>query len=238
LAESLLKINNIDVFHGTFQILWDVSLSVNAGERVCLLGANASGKSSLLETISGLLHPTRGSIEFDGKDITHLSPSQVVELGISQIPEGGQVFQGMTVLQNLIIGSYNRRARAKKGEMLKMVYELLPMLKERKNQLAGTLSGGEQQMLAIGRGLMSSPKLLLLDEIFLGVAPILINNLYNVLNAIHKIGVTILFIEENVKRSLENVDRAYVLKTGRVVMSGDSAELQQNQAIIKTYFGT
>lgn len=238
MAEPLLKINNIDVFRGTLQVLWDVSLRVNAGERVCLLGANASGKSTVLETISGLLQPTQGNIEFDGKDISRLSPSEIVDLGISQIPEGGQIFPDMTVLENLIIGSYNRRARAKKAEMLKMVYEVFPRLEERKKQVANTLSGGEQLMLAIGRGLMSSPKLFLLDEICLGMAPILINKLYAVLSEIHSRGVTILFVEENVRRSLEHTHRAYIIKVGRVVMSGDSTELQQNQEIIKTYFGT
>jgi branched-chain amino acid transport system ATP-binding protein len=213
-------------------------LEVKDGERICLLGANASGKSSILETISGLLRPSRGTIEFDGKDISCLLPSEIVDLGISQIPEGGLIFPDMTVLENLLIGSYNRRARARKTEMLKLVYELIPRLEERKKQMAGTLSGGEQQMLAIGRGLMASPKILLLDEIFLGVAPILINNLYKVLNEIHSRGVTILFVEENVRRSLQHVDRAYILKVGRVVMSGDSVKLQQNQEIIKTYFGT
>ena len=237
MAEPLLKVNNIDVFHGTSQALWDVSLAVNAGEIVCLVGANSSGKSTLLHTISGLLHPTKGNIEFDGKDISHLKPSQIVNLGISQVPEGRQIFPDMTVLENLTIGSYNRRARAKKAEMFKMVYELFPRLEERKSQVANTLSGGEQQMLAIGRGLMSAPTLLLLDEMSLGLSPLLVNEIYRVLGEIHSSGITTLFVEQNVKRSFQHAQRAYILMTGRVVMSGDVAELEKEEEVKKAYFG-
>lgn len=237
MAEPLLKVNNIDVFHGTFQALWDVSLTVGAGEIVALVGANSSGKSTLLETISGLLHPAKGNIEFDGKDISRMTPFQIVSLGLSQVPEGRKIFPDMTVLENLIIGSYNRKARAKREESLKRVYELFPILKERINQLAKTLSGGEQQMLVIGRGLMSDPKLLMLDEMSLGLAPIVINEIYKVLSEIQSRGITILFVEQNVKRSLQHGQRAYILKTGRVVLSGDVAELQEEEEVKKAYFG-
>jgi branched-chain amino acid transport system ATP-binding protein len=235
--ETLLKVSNIDVFHGSFQALWDVSLVVKRGEIVALIGANASGKSTLLNTISGLLHPAKGSIEFEGKNISVLDPFQIVTIGISQIPEGRRVFPTMTVLDNLIIGSYNRKARAKKEQNLKMVYELFPILKERKNQLAKTLSGGEQQMLALGRGLMSDPKLLLLDEMSLGLAPIVLNDLYKALKEIRERGITILFVEQNVRRSLKEADRAYIMEVGRIVLSGDVAELREEEEVKKAYFG-
>ena len=235
--ETLLKISNIDVFHGSFQALWDVSLAVKPGEIVALIGANGSGKSTLLDTISGLLHPAKGNIEFEGKNISAVDPFQVVELGITQVPEGRRIFPEMTVLDNLIIGSYNRRARSKREQNLKMVYELFPILKERKNQLAKTLSGGEQQMLALGRGLMSHPKLVLLDEMSLGLAPIVLNDLYKALREIRARGITILFVEQNVRRSLEEADRAYIMEVGRVVLSGDVAELREEEEVKKAYFG-
>jgi len=235
--KTLLKVSNIDVFHGSFQALWDVSLIVKSGEIVALIGANASGKSTLLNAISGLVHPAKGSIEFEGKNISALDPFQIVTIGISQIPEGRRIFPNMTVLDNLIIGSYNRKARSKREQNLKMVYELFPILKERKNQLAKTLSGGEQQMLALGRGLMSDPKLLLLDEMSLGLAPIVLNDLYKALREIREKGITILFVEQNVRRSLEEADRAYIMEVGRVVLSGDVAELREEEEVKKAYFG-
>jgi branched-chain amino acid transport system ATP-binding protein len=235
--ETLLKVSNIDVFHGSFQALWDVSLVVKRGEIVALIGANTSGKSTLLDTISGLLHPTKGSIEFEGENISALDPFQIVTSGISQVPEGRGIFPNMTVLDNLIIGSYNRKARSKREKSLKMVYEHFPILKERKNQLAKTLSGGEQQMLVLGRGLMSDPKLLLLDEISLGLAPIIIDELYRVLQEIRARGITIFFVEQNVRRSLKEADRAYIMEVGRVVLSGDVAELREEEEVKKAYFG-
>jgi len=235
--ETLLEVSNIDVFHGRFQALWDVSLIVKRGEIVALIGANASGKSTLLNTISGLLHPAKGSIEFDGKNISAFDPFQIVTIGISQVPEGRRIFPNMTVLDNLIIGSYNRKARSKREQNLKMVYELFPILKERKNQLAKTLSGGEQQMLALGRGLMSDPKLLLLDEMSLGLAPIVLNDLYKALREIRERGITILLVEQNVRRSLGEADRAYIMEVGRVVLSGDVAELREEEEVKKAYFG-
>ena len=235
--ETLLKVSTIDVFHGSFQALWDVSLAVKPGEIVALIGANASGKSTLLDTISGLMHPSKGSIEFEGKNITTLDPFQIVALGISQVPEGRRIFPDLTVLDNLIIGSYNRKARSKREQNLKRVYEHFPILKERKNQLAKTLSGGEQQMLAIGRGLMSDPKLMLLDEMSLGLAPIVLNALYKALREIRERGITILFVEQNVRRSLGEADRAYIMEAGRVVLSGDVADLREEEEVKKAYFG-
>jgi branched-chain amino acid transport system ATP-binding protein len=234
---ALLRISNIDVFHGTFQALWDVSLEVKAGEIVGLIGANTSGKSTLLDAISGLLHPTKGKIEFDGQDISLMEPFRIVELGITQVPEGRGIFPDMSVLDNLILGSYNRKARSRKEENLKNVYQHFPILETRRKQLAKTLSGGEQQMLVLGRGLMADPKLMLLDEMSLGLAPIIITSLYKALQEIRERGITILFVEQNVKRSLQEADRAYILEVGRVTLSGTAGELRENEGIKKAYFG-
>jgi len=235
--ETLLKVRNLHTFYGGFQALWDVSLEVKPEEIVALIGANGSGKSTLLDTILGLVQPAMGSIEFDGKDITTLSPFQIVDLGISQVPEGRRIFPDLNVLDNLILGSYSRKARSKIEQNFKVVYELFPILEERKNQLAKTLSGGEQQMLALGRGLMSNPKLMLLDEMSLGLAPIVINSVYKALRKIRERGITILFVEQNVRRSLEEADRAYIMEAGRVVLSGDVADLREEEKVKKAYFG-
>lgn len=235
--EVLLKVNNIDVFHGSFQALWDVSIEVKEHEMVALIGANTSGKSTLLDTISGLLHPAKGSIEFESKDITLLDPYQIVELGITQVPEGRCIFPDLTVLDNLIIGSYNRKARPNRDKNLKKVFEHFPILEERKKQIAKTLSGGEQQMLAIGRGLMSDPKLMLIDEMSLGLAPIVVNELFKALKEILEGGITILFVEQNVRRTLQESQRAYILERGRVVLSGKSSELCEEEQVKKAYFG-
>ncbi len=234
--ETLLKISNIDVFYDTLQALWDVSLVVKPGEIVALIGSNASGKSTLINTISNIMHPAKGVIEFEGQDISTLDPFKIVALGISQVPEGRRIFPEMTVLDNLILGSYNRKARSNREQNLKMVYELFPILKERRKQLAKTLSGGEQQMLVIGRGLMSAPKLMLFDEISLGLAPIVIDAIYKVLKEIRARGITILFVEQNVRRSLKEADRAYIMKAGRIVLGKNTAELQEEE-IKKAYFG-
>jgi branched-chain amino acid transport system ATP-binding protein len=236
--EALLKVSHIDVFHGSFQALWDVSLEIKPGEIVAIIGANGSGKSTLLDAISGLVHPTKGSIEFEGKDISTLEPFRIVDLGISQVPEGRMVFPDLTVLENLVIGSYNHKARSKQQQNLQRAYQLFPVLEDRKNQLAKTLSGGEQQMLALGRGLMSDPRLILLDEMSLGLAPIVVNELYRVLREIRDSGITILFVEQNVRRSLTEADRAYIMEVGRVVLSGDVARLREEERVKKAYFGT
>jgi branched-chain amino acid transport system ATP-binding protein len=233
----LLKVSNIDTFYGGFQALWNVSLEVKSKEIVALVGANGSGKSTLLDTISGLLRPAQGNIEFEGNNITTLNPFQIVALGISHVPEGRRVFPNLSVLDNLILGSYNRKSRPKKEQNLTMVYELFPILEERKKQLGKTLSGGEQQMLALGRGLMSNPKLMLLDEMSLGLAPIVINNVYRALRKIREKDITILFVEQNVRRSLEEADRACIMEAGRVVLSGDVADLREEEEVKKAYFG-
>jgi branched-chain amino acid transport system ATP-binding protein len=235
--EILLKVSNIDVFHSTFQALWDISLEVRSGEMLALIGANTAGKSTLLDTISGLLHPTNGKIEFEGKDITNSEPHEVVEMGITQIPEGRGIFPEMSVVDNIIIGSYGRRARYKKNENLKRVYQHFPILEKRKKQTAKTLSGGEQQMLVIARGLMADPKLMLLDEMSLGLAPIVVNELFQALKEIRDTGITILFVEQNVRRTLQEADRAYILETGRVTLSGTAAQLREEEEVKKAYFG-
>jgi len=235
--EPLLKISNIDVFQGTFQALWEVSLEVKSGEIVGLIGANTSGKSTLLDAISGLLHPAKGKIEFEGQDISTMEPFRIVELGITQIPEGRGIFPDMSVLDNLILGSYNRRARSRRKENLENVYQHFPILETRKKQTAKTLSGGEQQMLVLGRGLMADPKLMLLDEMSLGLAPIIITSLYKALQEIRERGITILFVEQNVRRSLQEADRAYILEVGRVTLSGTAGELREEEEVKKAYFG-
>jgi branched-chain amino acid transport system ATP-binding protein len=237
-AKTLLKVSHIDVFHGSFQALWDVSLSVNPGEIVAIIGANGSGKSTLLETIAGLIHPAQGSIEFDGNDIAALKPFQIVDLGISLLPEGGRIFPDLTVLENLKIGSYNRKARSESAESLQRVYQLFPALETRTAQLAKTMSGGEKQMLALGRSVMSNPKLMLLDEMSLGLAPLLVSNLYKALREIRARGITILFVEQNVRRSLAEADKAYIMETGRIVLSGNVDDLREEEKVKKAYFGT
>jgi branched-chain amino acid transport system ATP-binding protein len=232
-----LKISSIDTFYGGFHALWDVSLEVRPGEIVALVGANGAGKSTLLNTISGLVRPARGSVHFEGKDITATDPSEIVSRGISHVPQGRRVFPDMTVLDNLVLGSYNWNARRKKEENLDAVFTLFPLLRERKGQAAKTLSGGEQQMLALGRGLMSSPKLMLLDEMSLGLAPIVIGKVYKALREIRKRGITILFVEQSVRRSLQEADRAYIIEAGKVVLSGNVADLREEGEIKKAYFG-
>jgi branched-chain amino acid transport system ATP-binding protein len=237
-GKTLLKVSHINVFHGTFQALWDVSLSVTSGEIVAIIGANGSGKSTLLNTISGLIHPAQGSIEFAGNNIAALEPFHIVDLGISLLPEGGRIFPDLTVLENLRIGSYNRNARAESSHNLQKVYHLFPVLQTKETQLAKTLSGGEKQMLALGRSLMSDPKLILLDEMSLGLAPLLVNDLYRALREIRERGLTILFVEQNVRRSLTEADRAYIMETGRIVLSGNVDDLREEEKVKKAYFGT
>ena len=235
--DPLLKVSHLDTFYGGFHALWDVSFEVRSNEILALIGANGSGKSTLLDTVSGLIKPSRGEIEFDGTRIDTLDAHQIVTLGISQVPEGRRVFPDLSVLDNLILGSYNPKARLEKGKNLEAVYELFPVLKARSDQLAKTLSGGEQQMLALGRGLMSNPRLMLIDEMSLGLAPIIIDKVYTALKEIRHKGITILFVEQNVRRSLEEADRAYIMEVGRVILGGDTETLREEEEIKKAYFG-
>jgi len=235
--EVLLQVDNIDVFYGNLQVLWGISLTVNSGEIVAIAGANGAGKTTLLKTISGVLHPAQGSIEFAGRDITNMNASDIVGQGISQIPEGRQLFPEMTVAQNLFIGSYNRGARASRDQNLTRVYELFPVLEERKKQLAKTLSGGEQQMVAIGRGLMANPRLMIIDEMSLGLSPLIVSELFQVLNEVRNRGITILLVEQNVWQTLNKADRAYVIETGRIVLSGKAIDLMDEEDVRNAYFG-
>ncbi|MBW1996816.1 MAG: ABC transporter ATP-binding protein [Deltaproteobacteria bacterium] len=233
----MLEVDYIDVSYGSLQVLWDISLEINPGEIVAIIGANGSGKSTLLNTISGVIHPEKGRIIFDGQGITSLEPFQIVALGISQVPEGRRIFPDMTVYENLRIGSYNHKARPKREENLRNVYRHFPILEKRKNQLAKTLSGGEQQMMAIGCGLMSDPRLILLDEMSLGLGPMVVDELYRVLKEVKSRGITVIFVEQNVRRSLTEAERAYIMETGRIVLSGPVEELREEEKIKKAYFG-
>jgi branched-chain amino acid transport system ATP-binding protein len=236
--DALLRVNGIDAYYGSLQVLWDVSLEVRSREIVSIAGANGAGKTTLLKTISGVMHPTKGNIEFAGKDITNLNAYEIVAQGISQVPEGRRLFPEMTVQQNLVIGSYCRNARAKRDENLARVFELFPILKERKDQLAKTLSGGQQQMVAIGRGLMANPQVIIIDEMSLGLSPLIVSELFRVLHEIQARGVTVLLVEQNVWQTLHEADRAYVLETGRIVLSGNACDLREEEQVRKAYFGT
>jgi branched-chain amino acid transport system ATP-binding protein len=234
----MLEVSNIEVYYGSLQALWDVSLEVEAGEMVAVIGANGSGKSTLLNTVSGILHPAGGRILFEGKDISFMQPFRLVSLGISLVPEGRRIFPDMTVFENLRIGSYTPKARPKREESLKRVYELFPRLEARRKQIARTLSGGERQMMAIGSALMADPRLLLLDEISLGLSPLIVNELYKALKEIRSRGMTMVFVEQNVRRTLEEAERAYIIETGRVVLSGNAKDLREEARVKKAYFGT
>lgn len=235
--EALLRVSHIDVFYGGLQALWDVSLAVKSMEIAAVIGSNGAGKSTILNAISGFIRPRKGRIEFEGREITAMEPFDVVEMGVSQVPEAGRVFPAMTVLENLEIGSYSKKARSKSNRKLGEVFALFPRLEERKNQLAKTLSGGERQMLAIGRGMMSNPKMMLFDEISLGLAPVVIDELYRALRTIRADGMTAIVVEQNVRRSLKEADVAYVMEAGRIVLSGNAKDLREEDKVKKAYFG-
>jgi branched-chain amino acid transport system ATP-binding protein len=232
-----LELKNIDVFYGDVQVVFDLSLKVEEGEVVSIIGSNGAGKSTLLKTISGLMTPARGEIFFEGFPTHDQPPEKIVERGIVQVPEGRRLFTLMTVKDNLIVGAYNSRADRQKEKTLQEVLGLLPRLKERESQLAMTLSGGEQQMVAIGRGLMARPKLLMLDEPSLGLAPILIRNIFETVRKIADQGTTVLLVEQDVKNSLGLSDRGYVLEHGRIAMEGKAKELLQDPHIKTAYLG-
>ena len=233
----MLEIKDLNVHFGVIHALKGISLTVNDGEIVTLIGANGVGKTTTLRTISGLKKPTSGSILLDGKDITHTSPRDRVKMGMSQVPEGRRVFPDMTVLENLELGAYLRRDRAGIAEDLKMVYERFPRLADRKRQAAGTLSGGEQQMLAMGRALMSRPKILFLDEPSMGLAPLLVQEIFDIIQDINKSGTTVLLVEQNASMALQIANRAYVMETGSIVLSGTGEELSHSDDIKKAYLG-
>jgi branched-chain amino acid transport system ATP-binding protein len=233
----MLKIENINVFYKELQALWDVSMFVNEGELVALVGPNGAGKTTLLRIISGLLKPVSGNVQFMGHTISKEPSHKIVELGISQVPETGKIFTGMSVLENLELGAFVAKARKEKAQSLKWVYEIFPRLEERKDQQAGTLSGGERQMLAIGRALMSRPKLLMLDEPSFGLAPILVDHMFEMIAKINQQGVTILLVEQNVQIALEQAHRAYLLENGRIVKEGNGKDLLSFESVRSAYLG-
>jgi branched-chain amino acid transport system ATP-binding protein len=234
---AFLEVKHVDVFYGDVQVIFDLSLNVEEGEVVSIIGGNGAGKSTLLKTISGLLHTRKGEISFEGKPIQTAPPDEIVESGIVHIPEGRRLFTLMSVKDNLIVGAYNNRANPHLARLIEEVYTLLPRLRERGNQLATTLSGGEQQMVAIGRGLMARPKLLMLDEPSLGLAPILIRDIFETVRKIADQGTTVLLVEQDVRHSLSLSHRGYVLEHGRIAMEGPAKELLENPHIKTAYLG-
>ena len=231
----MLKVNDINVYYGNIHALKGISLEVHKDEIVALIGANGAGKSTTLKTISGLMHSKTGSITLMNEDITHAEAHKLVSKGLAHVPEGRRIFLHMTVLENLEMGAYTQPGYVKEG--IADVFERFPRLKHRKNQIAGTLSGGEQQMLAMGRALMSKPKLLMLDEPSMGLAPILVQQIFDIIKELHDAGTTILLVEQNAEMALKIADRAYVLESGRITLSGTGAELAQSDSVKKAYLG-
>ena len=232
---EILSVKDINVYYGAIHAIKDVSLEVNEGEIVTLIGANGAGKSTTLQTISGLLRSKTGGILFCGKSIAHMPSHKIVEQGIAQVPEGRRIFLQMTVQENLEMGAFTRSGAIDKD--LDRVYELFPRLLERKKQIAGTLSGGEQQMLAMGRALMSRPKLMMMDEPSMGLAPILVEQIFSIIRQLHESGTTILLVEQNAQMALSVADRAYVMETGKIILSGTGEELAQSDQVKKAYLG-
>jgi branched-chain amino acid transport system ATP-binding protein len=234
---SLLDIKKLSFAYGDLQVLWDIDLTVNKGEIVTVVGSNGAGKSTTLKNVSRLVRGSTGAIAFDGVDLTRMQSHEIVEAGVIQVPEGRRIFPEMTVVENLRMGSFVKSTRKDRQRNMDRVFSLFPRLAERKTQLGGTMSGGEQQMLAIGRGLMANPKLLLLDEPSLGLSPLFVKNIFDIITEINRQGVTILLVEQNVFQSLRIAHRAYVLETGRVVLSGPGEELLGNDHVKKAYLG-
>ena len=234
---AMLEVKDLNVYYGAIHAIKNISFEVNEGEIITLIGANGAGKTTTLHAVSGLLKPKSGSIHFCGKEITHTDAYKIPKLGLAQVPEGRRVFANMTVMENLEMGAYIRNGKENLNEECERIFERLPRLKERRKQAAGTLSGGEQQMLAIGRALMSKPKMLLLDEPSMGLSPILVQEIFSIIQDVNKTGVTVLLVEQNAKMALNIANRAYVLETGQVVMSGDAKELSNNEQVRKAYLG-
>lgn len=233
----MLEIRGIDVYYGDVRVIWDVSFEVRKGEVVAMIGANGAGKSTTLKTVSGILRPRKGEILFEGAPIHTVEPYRLVEMGLAHCPEARRLFAEMTVEENLDMGSLKGEAKKERSKTKDMVFELFPRLKERRRQLAGTLSGGEQQMVAIGRGLMSRPKLIMFDEPSLGLAPILVREIFNVIKRIREEGTTVLIVEQNVKQTLAIADRAYVLETGRIALQGTGQSMLNDEHVKKAYLG-
>lgn len=234
---AMLEVRDLNVYYGMIHAIKNASFEVGEGEVVALIGANGAGKTTILHTVTGLLHAKSGSVTFEGKELTHTPAHRIVSMGISHVPEGRRVFSELTVYENLMMGAYTRTDKAEIAASLDMVYERFPRLKERRSQQAGTLSGGEQQMLAMGRALMSSPRLLLMDEPSMGLSPLFVSEIFKIIEEVSAQGVTVLLVEQNAKKALSIADRAYVLETGRVVMTGPAQELMNNDSIRAAYLG-
>ena len=234
---SMLEIKDLEVYYGMIQAIKGVSFDVNEGEVIALIGANGAGKTTILHTITGLINAQKGSVWFEGKDITKVTAHKIVSMGMAHVPEGRRVFANLTVLQNLKMGAYTRKDKTEIEQTLDSIYKRFPRLMERQNQLAGTLSGGEQQMLAMGRALMSHPKIILMDEPSMGLSPIFVNEIFDIIKSVSASGTTVLLVEQNAKKALSIADRAYVLETGKIVLSGKASDLLNNDSIKKAYLG-
>ena len=234
---SMLEIKDLEVYYGMIQAIKGVSFDVNEGEVIALIGANGAGKTTILHTITGLINAQKGSVWFEGKDITKVPAHKIVSMGMAHVPEGRRVFANLTVLQNLKMGAYTRKDKTEIEQTLDSIYKRFPRLMERQNQLAGTLSGGEQQMLAMGRALLSHPKIILMDEPSMGLSPIFVNEIFDIIKSVSASGTTVLLVEQNAKKALSIADRAYVLETGKIVLSGKASDLLNNDSIKKAYLG-
>ncbi len=234
---AMLEVKNLHVHYGVIEAIKGIDFEVNQGEVIALIGANGAGKTTILHTISGLLKPTQGTITFEGKDLEKMPGHKIVSLGMAHVPEGRRVFSQLSVYENLLMGAYTRKDKEEIQNTLRMVYDRFPRLEERTNQMAGTLSGGEQQMLAMGRALMSKPSIILMDEPSMGLSPIFVNEIFDIIEQVSKSGTTVLLVEQNAKKALSIADRAYVLETGKIVLSGDAGELMNNDSIKKAYLG-
>ena len=234
---ALLEIKDLEVSYGIIKAIKGISFDINEGEVIALIGANGAGKTTILHTITGLITAERGTVQFEGKEITKVPAHKIVGMGMAHVPEGRRVFANLTVLQNLKMGAYTRKDKNEIEQTLETVYTRFPRLKERQNQMAGTLSGGEQQMLAMGRALMSHPKIILMDEPSMGLSPIFVNEIFDIIQSVSASGTTVLLVEQNARKALSIADRAYVLETGNVVLEGKADELLHNDAIKKAYLG-
>ena len=234
---SMLKVTDLQVYYGVIQALKGISFEVNEGEVTALIGANGAGKTTILHTVTGLINQKAGKIEFEGKDISHIPAYKIVAEGMAHVPEGRRVFAELSVYDNLMMGAYTRKDKKEIAETLAMVYKRFPRLEERKKQMAGTLSGGEQQMLAMGRALMSKPKIILMDEPSMGLSPIFVNEIFDIIKAVSASGTTVLLVEQNAKKALSIADRAYVLETGKIILEGDAKVLMNDERVKKAYLG-
>jgi branched-chain amino acid transport system ATP-binding protein len=233
----MLEVKDLHVHYGVIEAIKGISFKVNKGEVIALIGANGAGKTTTLHTVTGLIKPTSGTIFFEGKDITKVPAHKIVSLGMAHVPEGRRVFAQLSVYDNLIMGAYTRKDKEEIQNTLQVVYDRFPRLEERKNQMAGTLSGGEQQMLAMGRALMSHPSIILMDEPSMGLSPIFVNEIFDIIEQVSKAGTTVLLVEQNAKKALSIADRAYVLETGNISLSGDADKLMNDEAVKKAYLG-